>query len=177
MKLGKFIEKLFFPSNVIAVASVILIIYLINSPYSLNHLILFLTTIAVFLIVFKFSKRFKSETKKYTYASSTALIIFIILLYFIQVSRDFLFAGLSMFFANFLVHFIRDIWKISAHVLVYTVFCSTLSLINTVFIFLFIFLPFVAWSRIKLKRHDLSQIIVASVSGIIIPYTIHVLLY
>ncbi len=173
MKLEKIIENVFFPSNVVAVAAVILIVYLLNTPYSLNHLTIFLISALVFLIIFKFSKKVKSYTKRYTYASSSALIIFIILLLFIQVSKEFLFGGLTVFFANFIIHFIRDVWKISAHTLIYTAFCMSFSLININFVFLFVFLPFVAWSRLKLKRHNLEQIVVAFVLGIIIPFIIN----
>lgn len=172
MKLEKAIENIFFPTNVVTVAAVILILYLINSSYSLNHLIIFLITTLVFLIIFKFSKKVKSYTKRYSYASSSALIIFIILIYFIRVSKEFLFGGLTVFFANFIIHFVRDVWKISAHVLIYSTFCMSFSLININFVFLFVFLPFVAWSRLKLKRHKLSQVIVAFILGTVIPFII-----
>jgi len=172
MKLEKIIENVFFPVNITMIAAVTLILYLINSSYSVNHLMIFLVSLSVFLFVFRFSKKVKSETKKYSYASSLALIVFIILLYFFQVSKEFLFGGLTVFFSNFIIHFIRDTWKISAHVLTYTIFCTTLSIINTNFIFLFVFLPFVIWSRLKLKRHNMLQIFTALVLGIIIPFFI-----
>ena len=66
---------------------------------------------------------------------------------------------------------VRTIWKVSAH----TAGMSFMFAIASMFghallsIFALLIIPIVSWSRLKLKRHTLMQVIVGMILGMIIP--------
>lgn len=173
MKLAEFIEKIFFPSNVIIIAGIILLIHTIESPFILNNLMVFTVSISVYKISTFFTKRkIKSETKKFSIAAFAALTVFSSLAYFLPLSGVLLFGVFTLFFLNIVHHVVRDFWKISSHMMTYTAICVFLTVIDFRFSFSFVLLPLVAWSRLKLKRHTVLQVIVGFIVGLIAPLLI-----
>jgi len=155
-KLARNVENVFFPSNVGIVAGLVLILYLsvYDSALFMNNLVLFVISVIAFILLVGFTKSvIKSETKKYTTAALVAILAFIIGSFFIEASTQLLLCFYSILIATTVYHFIRDKWKISGHMGAYTGVCTILSLIDYRFLPVFVFLPLVAWSRLKLKRH------------------------
>ncbi len=178
MKLEEFVEKVFFPSNITIIASIIILIYTINSPFILNNFLVFIVSILIYKFSVFFTKRkIKTETKKFSIAGFTALIVFLVLAYFLPLSRVFLFGIFTLFPLNIIHHSVRDLWKISTHTMTYTAVCAFLSIIDFRFSFGFILLPLVIWSRLKLKKHTTLQVIVGFFVGLIIPLSIRYFIF
>ena len=173
MKLEEFVEKVFFPSNVSIIAGIILLIYTINSPFILNNFIVFVVSMLVYKFSVSFTKRkVESETKKFSIAAFTSLILFLMLAYFLPLSKVFLFGVFTLFLLNIIHHSVRDLWKISTHTMTYTAICIFFAIIDFRFSFGFILLPLVVWSRLKLKRHTVLQVVIGFIVGLIVPLLI-----
>ncbi len=66
---------------------------------------------------------------------------------------------------------LRDIWKVSAHMAGTSFIFTLASILGNFAITLstLIILPIVGWSRIKLRRHTLAQVVVGTLIGFVIP--------
>ncbi len=83
---------------------------------------------------------------------------------------------LNLFLISSVITLITFFWKISGHMTYSTILFTTLLFLfpNTPALFaLFLFTPFIGWSRIALKKHDLTQVTL----GTLIPLTISILIY
>ncbi|TAL47546.1 hypothetical protein EPN87_02670 [archaeon] len=176
MKFAKLVEDVSFPSNVGIVGAIILVAYFWNSPYFLNNAITFIASMLVYKATARMiSKRVKSETKKFTYAFYAAISVFLILSYFLPLTNQFFLSAVCLIIFNFIIHFVRDYWKVSAHTMAYTAMATVLSLVDVRFAISFVLLPIVIWSRLVLKRHDMEQIIAAFVIGLVVPMIVFTL--
>jgi len=176
MKIELLIEKILFPTNVAIIGGILLILYKINSTFALNDIIIFLSSIILYGLLRIFTKtKIKSETKKYSIPSLIAMLCFVIMSVLLPASKEFLLGALALLFIVIIAHIIRDLWKLSGHAMTYTSFSVILTLIDLRFVFLFILLPVVVWSRLKLKRHTKDQVLVATLVGFIIPSLIFLL--
>lgn len=84
--------------------------------------------------------------------------------------------SLNTFIVSSVITFITFFWKISGHMTYSTLLFTTLLYLfpaNPYLFLLFIFSPFIAWSRIVLEKHTLSQVIM----GALITLSISVLIY
>jgi membrane-associated phospholipid phosphatase len=84
--------------------------------------------------------------------------------------------SLNIFIVSSVITFITFFWKISEHMTYSTLLFTTLLYLfpaNPYLFLLFIFSPFIAWSRIVLEKHTLSQVIM----GTLITLSISVLIY
>jgi len=173
MRLEEIVEKVFFPSNITIIAGIILLIYTIESPFILNNVAVFIISILIYKFSTLFTKRkIKSETKKFSIAAFAALIVFSILAYFLPLSKVLLFGVFTLFFLNIIHHSVRDFWKISGHTTTYTAICTFFTVIDFRASISFVLLPLVMWSRLKLKRHTVLQVIVGFIVGLIVPLLI-----
>lgn len=172
MKFAKLVEDISFPSNVSTVSAIILIFYFWNSPFTINHIIAFIVPLFIYKLSRKFFLNARTETKKFTYPSFLGLATFLVIAAISPLERGFLLGGLSFVVLNLITHVTRDFWKISTHTMNYTTVATILSLIQPLFIFSFVLLPLVIWSRIKLKRHTPKQIVVGFLVGLAVPLII-----
>jgi membrane-associated phospholipid phosphatase len=84
--------------------------------------------------------------------------------------------SLNLFVVSTVITLITFFWKISGHMTYSTILFTTLIFLfpNTPTLYLlFLFTPFIAWSRIALEKHTLSQVTL----GTLIPLTISILIY
>lgn len=83
---------------------------------------------------------------------------------------------MNLFVVSTVVTIITFYWKISGHMTYSTILFATLIYLfpNTpALMFLFVLTPLIAWSRIVLNKHTLTQVIL----GTLIPLTISILIY
>ena len=67
------------------------------------------------------------------------------------------------------VYVVNRFWKISAHLLFFSIAVADIAiLINSNYFYLFLLLPMLWWSRVKLKSHDALQLGVGMAVGFII---------
>ena len=167
------LESLFFPDKVIIGGGVLVILYFISSGQVLNNAVMFFSALLAFRLGQKsFRKKIRNMDRVYILSAIAATVVFFILSNLWLASDLLKFGAISIFFNLIILFIIRSYWKISAHTFVYTNVCTILSLIDFRFIILYIFLPLVIWSRIKLKRHTYMQIVIGGLSGLLLPIVI-----
>lgn len=82
--------------------------------------------------------------------------------------------SLALFVVASIITAVTFFWKISGHMTYSTLLFMTLGYIfSPYYLLLFLFSPFIAWSRIVLKKHTLGQVI----AGTIVTATICILIY
>ena len=172
MRFAKFLELLFFPSNLVAVLLLYLIYLNFDKMIFIDKLIYGFGIIGTPLAFYIMNKRSKRKTRASIISIAIAAIVFYSIASNFPSIPNFetLFLTVSSFFAlGFLVSVIRLKWMISFHVSVLTTAITILSFLNQNFMFLFVFVPLVAWSRIDLKVHTLLQTVLGFVLGLMIP--------
>ena len=70
-----------------------------------------------------------------------------------------------------IIYVIRSNWKISGHMCTYTAMSTIMSMVSASFAPLFLMIPVISWSRIKLNAHTAAQVFVGTLLGFVIPYT------
>jgi membrane-associated phospholipid phosphatase len=175
VKLAQAIEDCLFPSNAAIMASIAIITYyfLKNSPFTSNHIIVFLSVLITYLFARRYlNGRMRSETRMFTYPALAGLFVFTVLALILPLEKTFLLAWISTIILIIIVHAVRDRWKISGHAMTISAMAFILSSIDPVFLSSFVLLPFVMWSRVKLRRHSYSQVVAGSVVGIAVPWIV-----
>ena len=84
--------------------------------------------------------------------------------------------SLNIFLVSFVITLITFFWKISGHMTYSTILFATLIYLfptTPSLMFLFVLTPIIAWSRIVLNKHTLTQVIL----GTLIPLSISILIY
>ncbi|HSX58531.1 MAG TPA: hypothetical protein VLE47_04680 [Candidatus Saccharimonadales bacterium] len=81
--------------------------------------------------------------------------------------------SLTLVVLSFLITLISLYWKVSVHMVGVTLFVTLLLLCYSVSTFwLLILLPLVAWARVRLGQHTLSQVTVATIMTIAVTYSV-----
>jgi len=172
--LAKITEKIFFPTNILVILFLFIILVLGKDEILLNDIIVFISSLLFFMFVSSLiKKRNVDENLLYFLSITTSLVFLILLTFFIPVSRRFVFATLCTTIVTFVILPLRVMWKISLHALAFTMMITVLTIFDLRFFVLFLFLPFIGWSRIKLKRHDSLQVITGTYVGFLIPTIIY----
>lgn len=144
--------------------------------YSLAYL---LVTILPYLILKKLGKasdyEFTNRKERPPYFITVSLLfglLFLILkTYSIPTLTD---ISLALFVVASVITIVTFFWKISGHMTYSTLLFMTLGYIFSPYVLLlFLFSPFIGWSRIVLKKHTLGQVI----AGTIVTATICILIY
>lgn len=84
--------------------------------------------------------------------------------------------SLNIFLVSSVVTMITFYWKISGHMTYSTILFTTLIYIfptTPLLLLLFLFTPFIGWSRVVLKKHTVTQVIL----GVLIPLSISIFIY
>lgn len=170
MEKAGIIERFLFPTNMLLIGGLVLILYMCESVNFLNNIMLFLTTFIIYAIIRKVVKgKIKDESRSFAIPAFISLFSFILLSYVLPVDTILTVSLISILIANSLVCFLRVKWKISAHCMALSLTVAILSFIDIRLVAIYILLPLVAWSRLKLKRHDMKQILAGSIAGTLIP--------
>lgn len=172
MQFAKFLELLFFPSNVILF---VFLLFMYSSFALMSVIDIFVYGLAVigfpigFIIM---NRRAKRKNRAGLLSMLIVLLTFSALSLFFESLRSlkFLYLSINSYLILGLLSFaIRYKWRISLHVSAFTTSAAILTIFNQNFICLFLLVPVIAWSRIKLKVHTFYQIIAGFAIGLITP--------
>lgn len=176
VSLARAIEKIFFPANFITFGAVLILVYLRNDETFINSVLVFTVSFGVYTFLMPaLRKKISNENKLYLTAGLAVLSLFFFLTFFAKLSRILLFGAYSLLPVLFIVYFIRLRWKISGHATALAGTCTALSLIDKLFLPLVVFLPLVAWSRLKLKAHTVLQVLAGAAAGAVLPSLVYLL--
>ena len=89
--------------------------------------------------------------------------------YAIGAPREIIWAGIAYIANGVVFGAITQVWKISFHTGVFTGCVTVLVLIlhDARFAWLFLFVPLIAWARVRRKRHTLVQTVVGALIALI----------
>ncbi|HID90966.1 TPA: hypothetical protein EYP44_03295 [Candidatus Bathyarchaeota archaeon] len=171
------IERLLFPSNVIVLGALLLMIYLRDEPTLVNNALSFALPLLVYgIVAYLLRRRVADENKLYFTGALSALTAFFVCRSCLELSEEIVFSAISVLVAAFVIYAIRPRWKISAHAATLTGVCSALSLIDPIFVPLTSLLPPVIWSRLRLKAHTPLQIVAGTAVGLLVPLAVFICL-
>ena len=173
MDFAKFLELLFFPSNVVLVVFLILIYdgFAVMSAFDL-----FIYGLAVVGLPFSFfimNRRSKRKNRAALISLFLTMLIFTLFSQLFESLRNLRFLYLTTYtllFLGLVIFFIRLNWRISLHVSILTTAITILAFFNESFYALFLLVPLLAWSRIKLRVHTFSQALAGFFVGFFIPF-------
>lgn len=171
MDFAKFLELAFFPSNVVLI---VFLIFIYSSFSTMSFIDLFVYGLAVVGFPVSFFIMNK-KTRRKDRTALIAIVLTILIFTYLSLTFDSLrnlrylyLTTYSFLTLGLLVFIIRLKWKISLHVSVLTASITLLSLFNNNFIVLYLLIPLVAWSRIKLKVHTFYQVLAGFLIGLFV---------
>lgn len=168
-----FLTMILTPLLAIAISSLKIELKII---YCLAYL---LATVLPYLILKKLGKasdyEFTKREERPPYFVSLSLLFGLLFLLLRRYSIEPLTnVSLCIFVVASVITMITFFWKISGHMTYSTLlFLTLVYLFSPYFLLLFLFSPFIAWSRIELEKHNLAQVI----AGTLITVTICILIY
>jgi len=169
-EIAEWIEKIFFPSNTIILASLILLIFFRNDPNFMNGFIIFMLTLfPSYASIYVMKRYIKDVTMLYLIGTIIATFSFILSITFLTPFNELIYFAYSLFSTMLSFSLIRIKWKISGHVTVATFISTALTLVYGNLLIFYTICPIIAWSRLELKEHDIPQIIVGTLLGLTIP--------
>ena len=168
IKFAKYLEMIFFPLTPIILSLLFIAFYVKTMLF--ENMVVLMSCAVIFSISHMIIKdKVKEENKKYFISSAVISITFFILSQMVGVSHEIFFSGVTLFIVAVLTYSIRPHWKISAHMIGYVSMVTVLTFLNVKFLFLYILVPLIAWSRLVLKRHNIYQIIAGTILGVLVP--------
>ena len=169
-EIAEWIEKIFFPSNTIILASIILLLYFRNDPSFANSFIIFMLTLFPSYASIYVLKRYVTDvTILYLIGTVIASFSFLLSITFLTPFNELIYFAYSLFSTMLSFSLIRLRWKISGHVTVATFISTALTLVYWNLLIFYTICPIIAWSRLELKAHSVSQVVIGSLLGLIIP--------
>lgn len=171
-RVAEWIGKIFFPSNLIISASVILLFYfyLRGDPNFMDNLTTFMLTLFPSYAGLYFLRRsVQNDNLLYLGGTIIASVFFFLCTMFTTLSDQFAYFAHVLFSTMLPFSLMRLKWKISGHVTVATFVSTTFTLIDWRLFFFYVLSPILAWSRLKLKAHSPLQILVGALLGFITP--------
>ncbi len=173
-KLAKITEKIFFPTNILVIILVLVIFLWGKERILVNDIIVFILSFSTFLFAsFLLKRRSVDENLLFFMSITSGIIVFALLTLVLPVSKKFIFAALCTTITTFVILPLRVMWKISLHTLAFSMMVTILTILDFRFVMLFLFLPIVVWSRLKLKRHSFLQVITGIYVGFLIPIIVY----
>lgn len=181
-KLARIISEI---SNGFATMILTPVVALAISPLTIGHKVLFsLLYIAVPLVTYLILHRLGKVTdyeltkreERPLYFTILSLLFGLLYLFLKGYSIEMLTnVSLCIFAVASTITVITFLWKISGHMTYSTLLFLTLFYLfkSPYILLLFLFTPFIAWSRIQLKKHTLAQV----VAGTLVTATICILIY
>ena len=140
-----------------------------------------LSPIIPYLVLKKMGKvtdyEFTNRKERPPYFTTITIIFGILFLLLTTLNLEILTkVSLNLFLVSSVITLITFYWKISGHMTYSTILFTTLIYLfpgTPALYLLFLLTPFIAWSRIALDKHDLTQVTL----GTLIPLTISILIY
>ncbi len=170
-RLAEYLEKIFFPPNMIGIGGILILTYLNWRLADVLTFVLSLLGTGIFLTVLR--DKIEDRNNLYALSAGPSLPVFMIVSIFFNLSPEIVFGAVSMFLILTVGYLIRPNWKISGHTGAATAVAMVLSLINPLFLPLFILVPLVGWSRLELQAHTPNQVLAGFLLGITIPTIIY----
>jgi membrane-associated phospholipid phosphatase len=125
--------------------------------------------------------RYANEPDKFNIRSLrlsiVALIIALMLMRSVGVPQAFVFGIISLLIMSPLVYVVRTKWKISGHIYTFTAVTTIMSMVSGWFTLLYLLIPLISWSRLKLRVHTAGQIIAGALIGFAVPVTLAVVMH
>ncbi len=171
-KLAKYLEKIFFPPNMLSIGGIIVLTYL-NWRLA-DVLAFFLPLITTIILLITLRNKIEDENNLYALSAGPNLLLFLILFGFFNLSTEIVFGIISMFLLLTIGYLIRPKWKISGHTGASTAVAMVLSLIDPIFLPLFIIVPIVGWARLELEAHTVAQVLAGFLLGMIVPSILYI---
>ena len=172
MDFAKFLELLFFPSNVILLVF-LLLIYNSFALMSVVDILVYGLAVIGFPIGFIImNRRAKRKNRAGLLSILIVMLIFSFLSLIFESLRNLRFLYFSIYsylILGLTMFAIRYRWKVSLHVSAFTTSAVILTIFNQNFVCLFLLIPLIAWSRIKLKMHTFYQTLAGFAIGLVIP--------
>jgi len=177
---AKKVENTFLASNtvilsVIALASYIFIFGPGAHPTS-ETLIVFLGFSGIGFVAMDLIGRYANEPDKFNIRSLrlsiVALIIALMLMRSVGMPQVFVFGVISLLIMSPLAYVVRSKWKISGHLYTFTAIATIMSMVSAWFTPLYLIIPLISWSRLKLHVHTTGQIIAGALLGFTVPVTL-----
>lgn len=111
----------------------------------------------------------KEERKPIFIFSAIASVLYLFIILLLHGPKILMVTLGALLFGVLIDSFVNRKIKASIHLAVYSAFAAVLSVLYGGIFWVFVLLiPLVAWSRIKLKRHTLTETIVGTILGLII---------
>lgn len=184
---AKIISTAINPLAILAVLPFILVFKATNSfeaayfwtIFSLIFLLIFSAFVLIGIEKKYFSDLDVSKRKQrpllYTFAI-TMSAFYITFLYFLKAPQVLFIALFGLVFGLISMEFINKVTKASIHVATISAFTTALVLgFGPIYILSFVFVPLVAWSRIKTHNHTKRQTLIGGVMGILITLIVYVI--
>ena len=178
------VEKMFLPSNVMIMAILALASYMFifapgAHPSSVT-IIAFLVSAAIGFGIMEVIKRKVTNPDTYNMTSLRltilTLIIPLMLMQVVGLPQVFVFGATTLLILSPLMFVIRSKWKISGHMCTSTAMITIMSLFNGWFAALYVLIPVISWSRLKLNAHTTAQVVAGVLIGFLTPFTFSMLI-
>jgi len=183
---AKQIESIFLPSNVIILALLTLSAYIFifgpGARPTFDNVMWFVvfTSLCYFVMEWISRRVEKNGPEKYNIMSLRitiiSLIIPLMLMQTIGLPRLLNFVVVTFLLMSPLIYAIRSKWKISGHMCTFTAMTTIMSMVSAWFAPLYLIIPVISWSRLKLRAHTSAQVFVGTLIGFVMPYTMALLI-
>lgn len=158
------------PSNLIVLASSILLILLRNDPHFVEDVLAFAVTFAPSSAsFFALKSTFSDENLSCFGGAAVALVVFLLCRAFLQLSHELISFAIPLIFTMIFLPILRSRWGISGHVTAAILVSTLLTLIDLRFALFYILTLLLAWSRLELRAHNISQILFGALLGLAVP--------
>lgn len=182
---AKKVETIFLPSNVVIMALLALFSYVFMfGPGSHPNFITFIQFMlfsslclgVMEVIRIKAAGDIEKYNINFLRISLISLIIPLMLMQTVGMPQVFVFSTITFLIMTPVIFVIRSKWKISGHMCTFTAASTIMSLVSSSFAPMFLMIPLISWSRIKLRAHTAKQVFVGTLVGFAVPYTFAFLL-
>ena len=175
---AKKVEDIFLPSNVVIMSLLALSSYMFifgpGANPSMSTILWFIVLSAWSLVVMELIRRNVGDPSQHNgisiRVSVVGLIIPLMLMQTIGIPPLMTYIVITFLVMSPVLYAIRSHWKISGHMCTYTSMATILTMITSWAAPLFLLIPVLSWSRMKLKAHDAKQVFAGTLVGFVMPY-------
>ncbi len=182
---AKKVEDYFIPSNVFIRTIIALVSYMFilgpSAKPTVGSVLLFFSFMTVAFIAMDIIKKKSTDKEKFDINLMKAVFVAMPVALFIAKAAGmpsaFMFAIFTFMVIVPAIFLINSNWKISGHMCMFAAMTTILSMVNVLlFAPMFLMLPLISWSRLKLRAHTKSQIIAGMTIGLVVPLVFSVII-
>lgn len=167
---AEWLGKALVPSNLMLLSCAIVLILLRNDPHFVEDVVTFAVTFAPSSVsFFALKTTFQNENLSCFGGAAVALVVFLLCNAFLELSRELISFAIPLISTMILLPILRSKWGISGHVTAATLVSTLLTLMDLRFVFFYLLSPLLAWSRLGLREHNISQILFGALLGLAVP--------